>query len=70
MSNVVPLKVWSNYKVSVNRSTDYTLTVLACSPEDAKHIVLKTLDDEDMEMLKGMMTRKGTTYTNVLEVSE
>ena len=70
MSNVVPLKVWSNYKVSVNRSTDYTFTVLACSPEDAKHMVLRVLDEQDMELVKDMMTSKGTTYTNILEVSE
>ncbi len=70
MSNVVPLKVWSNYKVSINRSTDYTFTVLACSPEDAKHIVMRALDEQDMELTKDIMTAKGPTYTNVLEVSE
>lgn len=70
MSNVVPLKVWSNYKVSINRSTDYTFTVLACSPEDAKHMVIRALDEQDMELTKDMMTWKGPTYTNVLEVSE
>lgn len=70
MSNVVPLKVWSNYKVSINRSTDYTFTVLACSPEDAKHMVMRALDEQDMELTKDMMTWKGPTYTNVLEVTE
>ncbi len=70
MSNVVPLKVWSNYKVSINRSTDYTFTVLACSPEDAKHIVMRALDEQDMELTKDIMTAKGPTYTNVIEVSE
>lgn len=70
MSNVVPLKVWSNYKVSINRSTDYTFTVLACSTEDAKHMVMRALDEQDMELTKDMMTWKGPTYTNVLEVTE
>ena len=70
MSNVVPLKVWSNYKVSINRSTDYTFTVLACSPEDAKSMVLRALDEQDMELTRDIMTAKGPTYTNVLEVSE
>ena len=70
MSNVVPLKVWSNYKVSINRSTDYTFTVLACSPEDAKSMVLRALDEQDMSLTQDMMTAKGPTYTNVLEVTE
>ena len=70
MSNVVPLKVWSNYKVSINRSTDYTFTVLACSPEDAKSMVLRALDEQDMVLTQEIMTDKGPTYTNVLEVSE
>ena len=70
MSNVVPLKVWSNYKVSINRSTDYTFTVLACNPEDARHMVMRALDEQDMELTQDMMTWKGPTYTNVLEVSE
>ena len=70
MSNVVPLKVWSNYKVSINRSTDYTFTVLACSPEDAKSMVLRALDEQDMALTQDMMTAKGPTYTNVLEVTE
>jgi len=70
VSNVVPLKVWSNYKVSINRSTDYTFTVLACSPEDAKHMVMRALDEQDMELTKDMMTWKGPTYTDVLEVTE
>ena len=70
MSNVVPLKVLSNYKVSINRSTDYTFTVLACSPEDAKSMVLRALDEQDMELTRDIMTAKGPTYTNVLEVSE
>ena len=70
MSNVVPLKVWSNYKVKINRSTDYTFTVLACSTEDAKSMVLRALDEQDMVLTQEIMTDKGPTYTNVLEVTE
>ena len=70
MSNVVPLKVWTTYKVSFNRSTDYTAKVLASSPDDAKHMVLRVLDDQDMELMQEMLVSKGTTYTNVLEVKE
>ena len=70
MSNVVPLKVWSNYKVSINRSTDYTFTVLANSPEDAKSMVLRALDEQDMELTKDMMTARGPTYNNVTGVTE
>lgn len=70
MSNVVPLKVWTSYRVSFNRSTDYVAKVLASSPEDAKHTVLRVLADEDMQLMQEMLVHKGVTYTNVIEVSE
>lgn len=68
--NVVPMKMFKNYKVSFNRSTDYVATVFACSSEDAKHMVLRCLNDQDMELMQDMLTSKGTTYTNVLEITE
>ena len=70
MSNVVPLKVWTSYRVSFNRSTDYVAKVLAGSPEEAKHIVLSVLDDEDMQLMQEMLVHKGVTYTTVTEVEE
>ena len=70
MSNVFPLKVWTSYKVSFNRSTDYVATVFASSPEDAKHMVLRCLEDQDMELMQDMLTSKGVTYTNVESVKE
>ena len=70
MSNVVNLKVWSNYKVSFNRSTSYVATVLASGEADAKSIVLRTLQDEDMELMQEMLSSKGTTYTDITGVSQ
>ena len=70
MSNVVALKVWSKYKVSFNRSTDYVATVVASSEADAKSMVLRTLDEQDMELMQEMLTSKGTTYTDITGVSE
>ena len=70
MSNVVNLKVWTNYKVAFNRSTDYVATVIACSEADAKSMVLRTLDDHDMEMMQEMLTSKGTTYTDITGVTQ
>ena len=69
-SNVVPMKLFKNYKVSFNRSTDYTATVFACSPDDAKHMVLRCLGDQDMELMQDMLTAKGVTYTNIMTVKE
>ena len=70
MSNVVNLKVWSNYKVSFNRSTSYVATVLASGEADAKSIVLRTLEDEDMVLMQEMLSSKGTTYTDITGVSQ
>ena len=70
MSNVVNLKVWTNYKVSFNRSTSYVATVLASGEADAKSIVLRTLEDQDMELMQEMLTSKGVTYTNVESIKE
>lgn len=71
MSNkVVPLKVWKRYSVSFNRSTDYTFRVLATSKEEARHIVLSTLDDHDMETMNEMLSGKSPTYTNILSIEE
>jgi hypothetical protein len=70
MSNVVPLKVWTTYKVTFNRSTDYVAKVVASTPEDAKHTVLQVLAEEDMELMQEMLVHKSTTYTNVIEVKE
>jgi hypothetical protein len=69
-SNVVTMRMFKNYQVSFNRSTDYVATVFACSAEDAKHMVLRCLDDQDMELMQDMLTSKGTTYTNVTGVKE
>jgi len=69
-SNVVPLKVWSKYRVSFNRSTSYVATVLASGEADAKSMVLRTLDEQDMELMQEMLTSKGTTYTDITGVSE
>ena len=69
-SNVVPLKVWSKYRVSFNRSTSYVATVLASGEADAKSMVLRTLDEQDMELMQEMLTSKGTTYTDITVVSE
>ena len=69
-SNVVPLKVWSKYRVSFNRSTSYVATVLASSEADAKSMVLRTLDEQDMELMQEILTSKGTTYTDITGVSE
>ena len=68
--NVVPMRMFKNYRVSFNRSTDYVATVFACSADDAKSMVLRCLDDQDMELMQDMLTSKGTTYTNVTEVKE
>ena len=70
MSNVVNLKVWSNYKVSFNRSTSYVATVLASGEADAKSIVLRTLEDQDLELMQEMLSSKGTTYTDITGVSQ
>lgn len=70
MSNVVKLKVWTNYKVAFNRSTDYVATVIASSEADAKSMVLRTLDDQDMEMMQEMLSSKGTTFTNITGVKQ
>ena len=70
MSNVVNLKVWTNYKVAFNRSTSYVATVLASGEADAKSIVLRTLQDEDMELMQEMLSSKGTTYTDITGVSQ
>lgn len=70
MSNVVKLKVWTNYKVAFNRSTDYVATVIASSEADAKSMVLRTLDDQDMELMQEMLTSKGATFTNITEVTQ
>ena len=70
MSNVVNLKVWTNYKVSFNRSTSYVATVLASTEAEAKSLVLRTLDDQDMELMQEMLTSKGVTYTNVESIKE
>ena len=70
MSNVVNLKVWTNYKVSFNRSTSYVATVLASGEADAKSIVLRTLEDEDMVLMQEMLSSKGTTYTDITGVSQ
>ena len=51
MSNVVPMKMFRNYKVAFNRETSYVATVFACSAEDAKHMVLRCLDDQDVELV-------------------
>jgi hypothetical protein len=67
-SNVVPLKVWSKYRVSFNRSTSYVATVLASGEADAKSMVLRTLDEQDMELMQEMLTSKGTTYTDITGV--
>jgi pyridoxine/pyridoxamine 5'-phosphate oxidase len=67
-SNVVQLKVWSTYKVSFNRSTSYVATVIASGEADAKSMVLRTLDDEDMELMTEILTSKGTTYTDITGV--
>jgi hypothetical protein len=69
-SNVVPLKVWSKYRVSFNRSTSYVATVLASGEADAKSMVLRTLDEQDMELMQEILTSKGTTYTDITGVSE
>ena len=69
-SNVVPLKVWSKYRVSFNRSTSYVATVLASGEADAKSMVLRTLDEQDMELMQEMLTSKGTTYTDITGVSK
>ena len=69
-SNVVPLKVWSKYRVSFNRSTSYVATVLASGEDDAKSMVLRTLDEQDMELMQEILTSKGTTYTDITGVSE
>ena len=69
-SNVVPLKVWSKYRVSFNRSTSYVATVLASGEADAKSMVLRTLDEQDMELMQEILTSKGTTYTDITVVSE
>ena len=68
-SNVVPLKVWSKYRVSFNRSTSYVATVLASGEADAKSMVLRTLDEQDMELMQEILTSKGTTYTDITGVS-
>ena len=70
MSNVVNLKVWTNYKVSFNKSTSYVATVLASGEADAKSIVLRTLEDEDMVLMQEMLSSKGTTYTDITGVSQ
>ena len=70
MSNVVPMKMFRNYKVAFNRSTDYVATVFACSAEDAKHMMLRCLEDQDMELMQDMLTAKGVTYTNVESIKE
>ena len=70
MSNVVALKVWSKYKVSFNRSTDYVATVVASSEADAKSMVLRTLDDQDMELMQEILSSKGITYTNIESIKE
>ena len=70
MSNVVNLKVWSNYKVSFNRSTSYVATVLASGEADAKSIVLRTLEDQDLELMQEMLSSKSTTYTDITGVSQ
>jgi hypothetical protein len=70
MSNVVPMKMFRNYKVAFNRETSYVATVFACSAEDAKHMVLRCLDDQDMELMQDMLTAKGTTYTSIESVKE
>jgi hypothetical protein len=44
--------------------------VFACSAEDAKHMVLRCLDDQDMELMQDMLTAKGTTYTSIESVKE
>ena len=67
-SNVVPLKVWSKYRVSFNRSTSYVATVLASGEADAKSMVLRTLDEQDMELMQEMLTSKGTKYTDITGV--
>jgi hypothetical protein len=67
-SNVVPLKVWSKYRVSFNRSTSYVATVLASGEADAKSMVLRTLDEQDMELMQEILTSKGTTYTDITGV--
>ena len=69
-SKVVPLKVWSKYRVSFNRSTSYVATVLASGEADAKSMVLRTLDEQDMELMQEILTSKGTTYTDITGVSE
>ena len=69
-SNVVPLKVWSKYRVSFNRSTSYLATVLASGEADAKSMVLRTLDEQDMELMQEILTSKRTTYTDITVVSE
>ena len=70
MSNVVPMKMFRNYKVTFNRETNYVATVFACSPEDATAMVLRCLDDQDMELMQDMLTAKGTTYTSIESVKE
>ena len=69
-SNVVPLKVWSKYRVSFNRSTSYVATVLASGEADAKSMVLRTLDEQDMELMQEILTSKGITYTNIESIEE
>ena len=70
MSNVVNLKIWTNYKVSFNRSTSYVATVLASTEAEAKRLVLRTLEDEDMELMQEMLSSKGITYTDITGVSQ
>jgi hypothetical protein len=64
------MKMFRNYKVAFNRSTDYVATVFACSAEDAKHMMLRCLEDQDMELMQDMLTAKGVTYTNVESIKE
>ena len=56
--------------MSFNRSTSYVATVLASGEADAKSMVLRTLDEQDMELMQEILTSKGTTYTDITGVSE
>ena len=70
MSNVVPMKLFKNYHVEFERKTSYTAKVFATSDADAKHMVLRVLESEDIEEMTEMLISKGTTYTNVESVKE
>lgn len=69
-SNVVPMKLFKNYSVTFNRSTDYTFRVLATNESDAKHQVLTILDSQCIETFNEHLTGKSVTYTNILEIKE